>query len=371
MVLPDVDFRLSSYYRLDIPLYPADAKCKHHKFDTEGRHTWCGKLLADDIDHPLMCKLGGAISRIHTAIAQLIALFCREVGWNTRLEVTVPEFIKPKPPDGLTPSEKKKWREQLKAPSHLGTHETRKWEHAIMDVVATHPFLSDEFYIDATVRHPSAVAPLRAASEPGAAAVAGENDKHVRYPPTRGKRVIPAAMETWGRLGPQFISLLQTLHAHGRRRDAAHGAPMGNYLQRWLLMLSATITRTTAKAIFDSMYAHSPSGSVLPPSAVISPDLVSQTCVSFLGQSLFPTDSWLAASRASHADITGSPIRATRRQAGVSPTLPLATDSPTHSSVQPTDSPYLPENMAYSPQSPLTYSPYRPPTPPDLALGEE
>ena len=52
-------------------------------------------------------------------------------------------------------------------------------------------------------------------------------------------------------------------------------------------MLSSTITRTTAKAIFDAMYAHSPQGSVLPPSSVISPGTVAQTHVSFLGQSLF------------------------------------------------------------------------------------
>lgn len=183
MVMSDVDFRLSAYYRLDIPIYPAETHCKHHKPDTDGRHSWCGKVLRFDPDHPLKCKLGGSVSRIHTAIAQLLSLFCREVGWHTRLEVVVPEFVKPKPPDNATAAERKQWKEQLAAPKDLGVHESRKWEHAIMDVVATHPFLEEELLIDVTVRHPTSVKIVKAASEPGAAAMAGEADKRARYPP--------------------------------------------------------------------------------------------------------------------------------------------------------------------------------------------
>lgn len=191
VLIPDVDFRLASYYRLDLPLYPLEAHCKHHKFDTEGKHSWCGKLLKHDPDHPLKCKLGGAVSRIHTAIAQLLALFCREVGWNTRLEVVVPEFVKPKRPDSATVAEKKQCKEQMAAPVHLGVHEHRTWEHAIMDIVASHPLLQEELLIDVMVRHPTSVKLHKAGSEPGAAALAGENDKRTRYPPTRGKRVVP------------------------------------------------------------------------------------------------------------------------------------------------------------------------------------
>lgn len=112
--------------------------------------------------------------------------------------------------------------------------------------------------------------------------------------------MILAAMETWGRLSPQFLHLLQMLHAHGRRRDIAHGSPPGNYLQRWLLMLSSTIARTTAKAMFDAMYAHSPSGAVLPPSSVVDEQLVQQTHISFLGQHAFPTEEWLIGAPTSH-----------------------------------------------------------------------
>ena len=118
-------------------------------------------------------------------------------------------------------------------------------------------------------------------------------------------------------------------------------------------MLSSTITRTTAKAIFDSMYAHSPQGSVLPPSSVISPETVAQTQISFLGQSLFPTDEWNASIRASHAEVT-SPVssrRAPRRGdsscRSVSPELPLV-NSP---SVVIPPLGLLPEELAYSPSS--------------------
>ena len=113
-------------------------------------------------------------------------------------------------------------------------------------------------------------------------------------------------------------------------------------------MLSSTITRTTAKAIFDAMYAHSPTGSVLPPSSVISPDTVAQTHVSFLGQSLFPTDDWIAASRASHAEVTSPDSRRRPAQRGSStrPSVNLPVAHSPSAVTPPHGSP--PDHLAFS-----------------------
>ncbi len=64
-------------------------------------------------------------------------------------------------------------------------------------------------------------------------------------------------------------------------------------------MLSATLNRAIARAIFDSLYAHSPQGDVLPPSARVDGDTAAGLHAHFLGQNLFPTDNWTGAAPAS------------------------------------------------------------------------
>lgn len=98
-------------------------------------------------------------------------------------------------------------------------------------------------------------------------------------------------------------------------------------------MLSSTIARTTAKAMFDAMYVHSPQGAVLPPSAVISPDVVAQTHVSFLGQMAFPAEDWHAAAPASHVEVVSSKERQKLRTEarGVTSAPPLPVDPPSSS----------------------------------------
>ena len=63
-------------------------------------------------------------------------MFCREVGFDTKLEVVIPEFIRLKPPDHLSRAETTAWLKERAAPTSLSVYEKRKWEHAIMDIVA-------------------------------------------------------------------------------------------------------------------------------------------------------------------------------------------------------------------------------------------
>jgi hypothetical protein len=166
-------------------------------------------------------------------------------------------------------------------------------EQGILDVVASHSFDSTEFLLDATVRHPMSTNSARNAPIiPGAAAINGEHDKHVRYPSSKGRCVTPCAIETWGRLGPSLYSFLDTLSASAQARDLAHGLPRGNYKQRWLIMLSCTINKAISRAIFDSLYYSAPSPhSPLDEATVLTQDQVSaalQTASSPYGLRMYP-----------------------------------------------------------------------------------
>ena len=106
-------------------------------------------------------------------------------------------------------------------------------------------------------------------------------------------------------------------------------------------MLSSTLARTSAKAMFDAMYAHAPDGAVLPPSSVIAPEVIAQTHLSFLGQMNFPTEDWACGARASHA-VVSSPVSppsdVSRERAKIASSLPVVSE-------------LTPEDLAYSPES--------------------
>ena len=226
-----------------------------------------------------MCKKGGCINRIHKAIAHLLAVFCREAGFDARLEMVIPEFVRT--------------RAGYEKPVGLSSREYNQMEQGILDVVASHPFDSTEFLLDATVRHPMSSNSVRLAPTiPGAAALHGEHDKLLRYPASRGRCVTPCAIETWGRIGPSMYSFLESLSAAAQRRDLAHSLPRGLYLQKWLTMLSCTLNKAISRAIFDSLYFSSPSPSAsLDPSTVLSTAQVNSALASATGpygHRLFP-----------------------------------------------------------------------------------
>ena len=236
-------------------------------------------------------------------------MFCREAGFDTRLEVIIPEFVKPR--DAT---------DNYQRPLGLSSREYSQMEQGILDVVASHPFDSTEFLLDATVRHPMAsnsakLAPLI----PGSAALNGEHDKHIRYPASKGRCVTPCAIETWGRLGPAMHSFLESLSATAQRRDLAHGLPRGNYMQRWLTMLSCTLNKAISRAIFDSLYYSSPSlNATIDPTTILSQDQVTSALRDASGpyglrMHPFP--------RQSNSTLTSSPVTS------------ITTDAPTNPAV--------------------------------------
>ena len=117
-----------------------------------------------------------------------------------------------------------------------------------------------------------------APSVPGLAAISGENDKHLRYPASKGRSVTPCSLETWGRLGPSLTRFLDSLAASAQRRDVAHSLPRGLYLQRWLTMLSCTLNKCVSRAIFDSLHCSTPPPfNNVDPSSFLSAEHISST----------------------------------------------------------------------------------------------
>jgi hypothetical protein len=206
----DLDFRIATLYRVGMPICPLGAKCKHHSVYDFSRKTqktqddtsqWCNKSL-DHPDHPLMCKRGASVQRTHRAICQLLAKFCREAGLDTRLEVVVPEFIKPVDETSV---------------AQLHPTEGRKFKSAILDVHATHPYLSKEFLLDATVRHPMASNAKGSDKTPGVAASLGEHDKLKRYPPTRRPACHTMRHRDLGQAGQPLPLLITDTREHSKK----------------------------------------------------------------------------------------------------------------------------------------------------------
>jgi len=113
-----------------------------------------------------------------------------------------------------------------------------------------------EFLVDVSVRHPGSFRYTALAwKEDGYANSIAETEKQVRYPPTGGRRVIAGAVETWGRCGPELLSLLFSLAGFAQARDLARGLPPQRYLKKWRLYLTSGICRALSRAFNDSLVA--------------------------------------------------------------------------------------------------------------------
>ena len=88
----------------------------------------------------------------------------------------------------------------------------------------------------------------------GAAALSAEEQKLERYPPCGGRKIVPFAMETWGRLGAQAEELLESVAAeasrHAQRRGHAYTA--SDFLRRWRATLDAVVQKALARALMSA-----------------------------------------------------------------------------------------------------------------------
>ena len=204
-------------WRLGVPAPPPASACRN----ADAQEDLCGAELDPDGDHAVDCPRGPLRNFRHDDLADHYADFCEQAGGVARREAIVPEFS----------GTKEAWLDV--------------WSHGI-------PELPD-LLLDVTVRHPRA-SRYRPGSErqAGACAAKAEVEKHERYPAAGGRVVWPAAHETWGRLGMQAETLLQTLAAAAARRAYRRGRVGGNDLRRWRAQLDATLQRSVAAQLISA-----------------------------------------------------------------------------------------------------------------------
>ena len=151
----------------------------------------CGICLDVHGDHILTCKKGGGAQRVHGAVGRVLGNAAREAGAECNFEVTVPELLQ-------------------------GAAGSADAVEAILDVHIWSVYPCPvQAWVDMTCRHPQAQRyRSRAASMDGIAAQAGEDDKKKRYGPgNEGVVVTTAAIESWGRMGQGFETLLGRIEA--------------------------------------------------------------------------------------------------------------------------------------------------------------
>ena len=114
-------------------------------------------------------------------------------------------------------------------------------------------------FLDVTVHHgvPGAGPRLAAAAQhPGAVNREAESEKRRRYPDGRAPwRVVPFALETYGRLGSTALKHLRQL-ARARAQDLPEGgsdAVTSALLQRWGAQLSCALHRSNAERVRSAL----------------------------------------------------------------------------------------------------------------------
>jgi len=234
----DTEFIHSLRWRLGLPLTIPGQLCRHQASRDSRRQ--CLHPLDLCMHHAIICKLGGGPSnRVHKAIQSTLGTALEDAGYEAKLEVPVPEFSRPNP--RMQPSGDGGW--------------DSKDEDGVMDISAWST-LYGEFLVDVSVRHPASVRYAdQAWHTDGVANKRADTEKQARYPPSGGKQVITAAIETWGRCGKELRDLLVMISAHARARDSSRGLPPQRYLRKWRLKLSTGLNRALSRAFSDALVA--------------------------------------------------------------------------------------------------------------------
>ena len=125
--------------------------------------------------------------------------------------------------------------------------------------MASRPWLAETLYIDVTVRNPLSERYLReghgqsSSNTDGYALQCAVSDKQKRYPPKAGISCTAAAAEAFGRVGEDFLSLMDLLASAASLRDSAFCMPAVGWRRKWEESLSVTVQRSVARSFLDAL----------------------------------------------------------------------------------------------------------------------
>ena len=128
-------------------------------------------------------------------------------------------------------------RKEVTVPTWAQWHadENGRWvcKEAILDVQGLYMASGVQYHIDVTIRNPMVQryleGTLNASNVDGHACELVHQEKFSRYPTTDGMLCRVAAAEVLGRLGPDFLQLLEELAARAAAQDLAYCRPRVNW----------------------------------------------------------------------------------------------------------------------------------------------
>ena len=232
----DEEFSIAARFRLGQHLCLGGQQCGNRYATTAGGRRAgdrCQGRLDAHGHHAAACQVGGRRTRTHNAMRDLYADLLPGGGYHVLREQYVPGWDRPvRQPNGL-------WRV----------------ERAILDLRLEAPPDAPVTYLDTVVTHPCAATYCAgAAAANGHAARQWEVAKHRRYPqgPRVQGRLVPLAMETYGRLGEEGLRFLRKAAGRACTRTSTlavlgeEGPPA--VLGAWLERQSVALQKNNAAA---------------------------------------------------------------------------------------------------------------------------
>ena len=176
--------------------------------------------------HAIGCMVGGARTTLHNALCRIVHRACTSAGLRSQREVVVP---------ALATAQLTEPRIDIDAWGHPGLPHLR---------------------LDVTVVDPAAERYAKVRGQPAGPAQMAERGKAVKYGlPPGGVGVTGLALETTGRLGPNFAALLVQLAGFARAARAAAGQETTRELRHWHTQVSMCLARFTAGTLLSAQAA--------------------------------------------------------------------------------------------------------------------
>ena len=209
----------------------------------------CGEPICAAAHHSYRCPRGGGLVSRSADVEKVWEDIHKDCGFHTARQVHVPAWDRWKwaCPDCTTSHA----THHPGACHHCGAARVRLREEAILDI-EVQSSQCPRLYFDVTVRHsvPGDAARLRAAaSRDGAVNSEAEGDKFLRYPTgVTPWRMVPLAVETYGRLGTLALKHLRRLAREEVAKFGGHEVWTAHHLMaRWGARLSVALHRANAR----------------------------------------------------------------------------------------------------------------------------
>ncbi len=251
--LEDNDYRLTARHLLGQAVAPDAATCRNKKRTGANTGQLCGESLCRLAHHAHRCARGGGLVARGGAVEGTLAAIHGECGHDVKRQVHVPSWDRWR---HHCPSCNRRgwtWTPPAALCDACGQPQEAQREEAILDLEVRTTAVP-RAYFDVTVHHsvPGDAARLATASNlDGAFNREAEGEKCHRYPDGHTPwRVVPFALETYGRLGRSALAHLRRL-ARDRASNLEEGgdAAASALVARWGARLSTALHRANAAKI--------------------------------------------------------------------------------------------------------------------------